>query len=307
MEPEHWPELTYSGWKKTLHTLHLWTQVIGKIRLKAMPWTNHSWHVSFYVSPCGLTTGSMPFSGGIFEIEFDFIKHQLRISTSDARLEVIRLFPKSVADFYKEVFEALDLLGVDMEIYPVPNELDHATPFPEDREHNSYDLKKVSDFWRILVSTYKVFLDFRARFIGKSSPVHFFWGGFDLALTRFSGREAPLHPGGIPNMPIPVMQEAYSHEVSSAGFWPGNDAFPEPIFYSYCYPVLAEFRDQPVSPQEAYFHAELGEFVLPYERLRQAEDPDQMLLDFLQTTYEAAAMAGHWDREALERDFSHLY
>jgi hypothetical protein len=248
----------------------------------------------------------MPYANGIFEIEFDFIKHQLKVTTSHARHEVIRLFPKSVAEFYTEVFTAMDRLGVDIKIHPIPNELDHAIPFPKDEEHKSYDLQKVSDFWRILTSTYKVFLDFRSRFIGKSSPVHFFWGGFDLALTRFSGREAPLHPGGVPNMPVPVMQEAYSHEVSSAGFWPGNDAFPEPIFYSYCYPVLAEFSQQKVAPEQAYYHKELGEFVLPYDVIRRSLTPEQTLLDFLQTTYEAAALAGRWDRDALERDFSHF-
>ncbi len=303
---ELWPELTYPSWKNTLQTLQLWTQIIGKIRLQSMPWTNHSWHVSLYVSPSGLTTGSMPFAHGLFEIEFDFIRHQLRITTSEAQREVIQLIPKSVATFYKEVMEALSMLNLAVDIHGAPNEIDPSIPFEQDEEHKSYDLQKVHDFWRILMQTHLVFLEFRSRFIGKSSPVHFFWGGFDLALTRFSGREAPLHPGGVPNMPLAVMQEAYSHEVSSAGFWPGNDAFPEPIYYSYCYPVLAEFKDQSVLPEEAVFSEALGEFVLPYDAVRTAENPRATLLQFLQTSYEAAANAGHWDRATLEADFSKL-
>lgn len=299
-----WPILQYDSWKDTLATVHRWTQVVGKIRLRSMPWLNHSWHVTLFVSPTGLTTGSMPYAGGLFQIDFDFVHHRLRISTSAGRQEALELRPMAVADFYNMVFDKLKQLEVDVEIFPVPSELENAVPFAEDYEHRSYDARQVENCWRAMVRIHIVFTRFRARFTGKVSPVHFFWGAFDLAVTRFSGRDAPLHTGSAPNMPDRVMQEAYSKEVSSCGFWPGSDAFPKAAFYSYAYPSPEGFASQPVSPAGAYFDNDLGEFILPYDVVQQSADPEKTLLDFLQTTYEAAANAAKWDRPALECDLS---
>ncbi len=300
----NWPALDFADWSQTLTTLHLWTQIVGKIRLRQMPWTNHSWHVPLYVAPQGFTTSSLPYERGVFQIDFNFLTHQVRISTSIGEEATMKLYARSVASFYKELMDHLALLAIDVSIHHTPNEVEQAIPFPEDEIHQSYDPIMVGRFWQAMVSIHNVFTRFRAGFVGKCSPVHFFWGSFDLAVTRFSGRPAPLHPGGAPNMSDRVMQEAYSHEVSSAGFWPGSEQFPQAAFYSYCYPTPATFGEQVVKPAEAFFSPDMGEFFLPYDAVRRAADPAQMLLDFLQSTYEAAAQAGQWDRTALECDFS---
>lgn len=302
---ERWPELPYAAWKDTRDTLHLWTQVIGKIRLAQTPWLNHSWHVTLYVTARGLTTGPMPMSisgaGGVFQIGFDFIDHVLQIRTSDGRLREFSLQPMTVAQFYAGVIVSLKDLGIDVRIHPMPCEIPDAIPFGSDEAHKSYDPESVNRFWRVLLATDMVLAKFRSGFIGKASPVHFFWGSFDLAVTRFSGRTAPKHPGGVPNLPDSVAQEAYSHEVSSAGFWPGGGGPIEyPAFYSYAYPAPEGFADAKVAPAEAFFSKELGEFILPYDAVRTAADPDTALLAFLQSTYEAAANLAKWDRKALE-------
>lgn len=302
---ERWPELPYAAWKDTRDTLHLWTQVIGKIRLAQTPWLNHSWHVTLYVTTRGLTTGPMPMSisgaGGVFQIGFDFIDHVLQIRTSDGRLREFSLQPMTVAQFYAGVIVSLKDLGIDVRIHPMPCEIAGAVPLGSDETHKSYDPECVNRFWRVLLAANMVLAKFRSGFIGKASPVHFFWGSFDLAVTRFSGRTAPKHPGGVPNLSDRVVQEAYSHEVSSAGFWPGGGGPIEyPAFYSYAYPAPEGFADAKVAPAEAFFSKELGEFILPYEAVRTAADPDAALLAFLQSTYEAAANLAKWDRKALE-------
>jgi hypothetical protein len=301
-----WPELAFESWKDTLATLHLWTQIVGKIRLKQMPWFNHSWHVTLYVSANGLTTGSIPYPGGVFQIDFDFIHHLLHIITSAGGIEEVKLYPRSVADFYRELFEKLRRADINAYIHAEPNEIDPAIPFEKDETHRSYDGARVHDYYEALVNAHNVFTKFRASFTGKCSPVHFFWGGFDLAVTRFSGRAAPLYSGEVPNIPIRVMQEAYSHEVSSCGFWPGNEQFPHPAFYSYCYPSPAAFAKQPVKPNEAFFSGELGEFILLYEVVQRSANPDDTLMQFLQSTYEAASTTAGWDKKTLECDFSAL-
>jgi Family of unknown function (DUF5996) len=301
-----WPELHYEKLKDTIATVQLWSQIIGKIRLVKTPWLNHSWHVTFYVSPRGLTTGSIPFEGGVFRIDFDWLDHQVIIQSSAGREQRIDLYPRTVAGFFKELFEKLSLMGIQAAIYAKPNELETAIPFEEDTVHVSYDMEQIYLFWQALVSVDKVFTRFRARFNGKCSPVHFFWGGFDLAVTRFSGRKAPVHPGGAPNMPLEVMQEAYSHEVSSCGFWAGDQRYPRPAFYAYCYPTPEMFKDQPVSPESVFFSPSLGEYLLDYEHVRNATDPEAFLMEFLQTTYAAAANTGNWDRYSLECDLSYL-
>ena len=302
---ERWPELPYAAWKDTRDTLHLWTQVIGKIRLALTPWLNHSWHVALYVTARGLTTGPMPMSasgaGSAFQIGFDFIDHVLQIRTSDGRLREFSLVPMSVAQFYAGVIVSLKDLGIEVRINPMPNEIPGAVPFTDDTVHKSYDAEYANRFWRVLLAADMVLAKFRSGFIGKSSPVHFFWGSFDLAVTRFSGRAAPKHPGGVPNLPDDVAQEAYSHEVSSAGFWPGGGGPIEyPAFYSYAYPAPEGFAEAKVTPAEAFFSKELGEFVLPYDAVRGASDPDAALMEFLQSTYDAAANLAKWDRKALE-------
>ena len=299
-----WPELAFENWKDTIATLQLWTQIVGKIRLKQMPWLNHSWHVTLYVSANGLTTGSIPHPGGAFQIDFDFIHHLLHITTSAGGMEEVRLYPRSVADFYKELFEKLERVDIHARICAEPNEVDPAIPFAKDETHRFYDGASVRDFHTALVKTYNVFIKFRARFTGKCSPVHFFWGSFDLALTRFSGRAAPLYSGEVQHIPIRVMQEAYSHEVSSCGFWPGNEQFPHAAFYSYCYPSPAEFGKQPVKPNEAFFNEDTGEFILLYQVVQQSGNPEDTLMQFLQSTYEAASTLARWDRKALECDLS---
>jgi hypothetical protein len=295
-----WPELPYAAWQDSYATLHLWTQIAGKIRMAQTPWINHSWHVVLYVSARGLTTSPIPYEHRSFELEFDFLKHVLRISTDDGAVKEIGLFPRTVADFYAEVMGALSELGIEIGIDEVPNEIPDAIPFSEDRTHASYDPDYAERHWRILLQVHRVLTKFRSGFIGKCSPVQFFWGSFDLAVTRFSGRRAPLHPGGVPNLPDDVTQEAYSHEVSSAGFWPGSEALPYPAFYSYAYPEPSGFAAVAVRPEQAFHSQELREFILPYDAVRTAADPDHELLEFLTSTYDAAATNGNWDRAALE-------
>ena len=296
-----WPPLPYEEWKDTRTTLHLWTQIVGKIRLVQTLWTNHSWHVTLYVTSRGLTTSPIPYGSRTFEMVFDFIDQELRILTGEGAVESLQLVPRTVADFYHEVFGRLRALGLDISIRTLPNEMAEAIPFDQDREHDSYSAEQATQFWRALVHADRVLKDFRSRFIGKVSPVHFFWGGFDLAVTRFSGRRAPPHPCGIPNLPDWVTREAYSHEVSSCGFWPGGEDVPQPMFYSYAYPEPESFKTAPVRPAAAHYNAALGEFLLPYDEVRRAPSPDAALLEFLQSSYEAAAERGAWDRLALER------
>jgi len=290
-----WPELAFENLKDTLATVQLWAQIVGKIRLIKTPWINHSWHVTLYVSPRGLTTGSIPYEGGNFQIDFDFVDHELIIIASNGKSEKVSLYPRTVAGFYAELFEKLNTIGIEAKIYAKPNELDPAIPFAEDEVHKSYDATQMNLYWQALVNINSVFVKFRSEFIGKCSPVHLFWGAFDLAVTRFSGREAPLHPGGAPNMPDRVMQEAYSHEVSSAGFWGGSEQFPHPAFYAYCYPTPADFGEQVVAPSEAFYSNEMGEFFLLYEVVQRSENPEAKLLQFLRSTYIAAAKTGNWD------------
>jgi hypothetical protein len=300
--PAAWPALPYDAWKDACETLHLWTQIVGKIRMVQTPWVNHSWHVTLYVTPCGLTTSAIPHGKRSFQMEFDLHDHMLVILVNDGSRRSIKLEPISVAAFYRKLMAALDELRLPVHITTIPNEIADAIPFDEDETHASYDPEYAQRFGQALASCARVFGTFRARFAGKCSPVHFFWGGFDLALTRFSGRTAPQHPGGVPNMPDWVAREAYSHEVSSAGFWPGG-GIGEAAFYSYTYPEPEGFRDYAVKPAAAYYHDELREFVLPYEAVRTADDPDGALIDFLQTTYEAGANLGGWDR-GLEFDLA---
>ena len=301
VKTEAWPSLPLEEWKDTYATLHMWTQIVGKIRFAQTPWINHSWHVTLYVTSRGLTTSPIPYGEKTFELGFDFIDHRLVIETSGGDVRFIELRPRSVADFYSEVMSTLRDLGLDIRIHTLPNEVADPVPFEKDEQHSSYDPDYANRFWRILVQTDRVFKEFRARFIGKCSPVHFFWGSFDMAVTRFSGRTAPPHPGGVPHLPDVVAREAYSHEVSSCGFWPGGPV-PYPVFYSYAYPAPEGFKDAPVKPSGAFYSTDLGEFLLPYDEVRKAKRPGEVLLDFLQSTYEAAANLAKWDRHALERD-----
>jgi hypothetical protein len=295
-----WPELPTPAWRETCETLHLWTQIVGKIRLARTPWLNHSWQVTLYVTARGLTTSPIPDGIRTFQIDFDFIDHALRISTSDGATRQMALAGQSVASFYAAIMAALGDLGIHIAIDEMPNELPDPICFSQDHQHASYDRAAVRRFFQILVSVDRVFKQFRTGFLGKASPVHFFWGSFDIAVTRFSGRRAPRHPGGVPHLPDEVASEAYSHEESSAGFWPGSGAIDYPAFYSYAYPEPAGFRTTQVRPEAAFFSEALGEFILPYEAVRTAMQPDQVLLEFLQSTYEAAANAAKWDRDALE-------
>lgn len=296
-----WPDLPFNEWKDTCATLHRWSQIVGKIRLSQSPWLNHSWHATYYVTARGITTSPIPFDERVAEFEFDFIDHLLQIRTSDAMTRTMQLRPRSVADFHRALFAHLGDLGLPVQIHPAPNELPDATPFAQDEAHASYDPEYAQRYWRLLVQADRVMKQFRARFIGKCSPVHLFWGSFDLAVTRFSGAAAPAHPGGVPNCPDRVTREAYSHEVSSCGFWPGNDALPMPLFYAYAYPEPPGFKGAAVRPAGAYYEASFGEFVLPYDAVRRAAAPDAVLLEFLQSTYEAAADLGRWNRQALEQ------
>ncbi|MGC2201629.1 MAG: DUF5996 family protein [Stellaceae bacterium] len=297
-----WPDLPYASWRDTIATLQLWTQIVGKVRLTLTPWLNHGWQVPLYVTARGLGTSPIPAGGEILEIEFDFISHRLVVCTSRGEQRELQLEPRTVANFYCRVIDLLSEIGVAVAIHEMPNEVPNPVRFSQDRAHAAYDPAAAHRFWRALVQADRVFKLFRTGFLGKASPVHFFWGSFDLAVTRFSGRSAPRHPGGVPGLPDAVTREAYSHEVSSAGFWPGNEAFPQAAFYSYAYPKPAGFRDRPVT-RGARFDGMLGEFVLPYDTVRNAADPDALLLDFLSTTYVAAAETGGWDRAALECPF----
>jgi hypothetical protein len=295
-----WPELAFENWKETCATLHMWTQIVGKIRLECSATLNHWWQVPLYVTSRGLTTSPMAYGEGTFEIIFDFCAHRLILLTSDAATDSFALQPMSVADFYREIMARLRGLGIDVTIWTTPVEIPDPIAFDADTVHAAYDREMAHRFWRILVRTHQVLTEFRGRFLGKASPVHFFWGSFDLAVTRFSGRIAPPHPGA-PNIALSVMREAYSHEVSSCGIWPGNGGLGQAAFYAYAYPQPEGFAEAQVSPRSAHFDANMGEFILPYNVARQAIHPKAMILDFLQTTYEAAANAAHWDRANLER------
>ena len=278
----------------------MWTQVVGKIRLKLTPLVNHWWNVPLYVTARGLTTSAMPYNDRILQINFDFIDHLLVIETTDGSTKTIDLRPCSVAEFYLETMAALESLKMPVTIWTTPVEVPDRTPFEEDQKHATYDPEYVQRCWRILVQTNRVLTKFRSRFIGKVSPVHFFWGAFDMAVTRFSGRPAPLHPG-VPNCGLFVMQEAYSHEVSSCGFWPGGGIVDEPAFYAYAYPEPEGFKDYRIQPPEAFYNKGISEFLLPYDVVRTSNSHDDVLLNFLQSTYEAAATCANWDRRVLER------
>lgn len=303
--PPTWPPLAPQEHAATYAALHLWSQVVGKIRLAQMPQANHWWNVPLYVTCRGLSTSPMPYAAPdgprVFHIDFDFLRHELRLGTSTGLRRAFPLEPLSVADFYRQTMEALRALGVEVAIWPRPVEIEDPVPFEDDTERRAYDPAEARRCWRALVQADRVFKRFSTRFQGKASPVHFFWGAFDLAVTRFSGRAAPPHPGGIPNVGDFVMREAYSHEVSSAGFWPGGVGATEALFYSYAYPAPDGFAERSVEPEAAYYHDDLQEFVLPYDAVRTAADPDAALLAFLQSTYEAAADGAGWDRAALER------
>jgi len=296
---EAWPPLPYLEWADTCRTLQLWCQIVGKVRLAQTPWLNHSWQTPLYVTPRGLTTGPVFHGHRAIDLEFDFIDERLRLRSDGLTAELpLRAMP--VSEFYAKVMTILESLGTPVAIYAIPNELPEAIPFAEDRAPRAYDPVQARRFWRVLLQADRVLKTFRTGFIGKASPVHFFWGSFDLAVTRFSGRRAPLHPGGVPNLPDAVVREAYSHEVSSAGFWPGGPGFEQAVFYSYAYPEPPGFRGSVVTPVAARFDTGLGEFVLPYEAVRAAPDPDAALLAFLTSTYAAAADSGAWDRGNLE-------
>jgi len=299
---DQWPSLALEAWSDTSATLHLWTQIVGKIRVAQCPWVNHSWHVTLHVTAKGLTTLPIPYRDRTFQIDFDFIHHLLTVQSSDGRIGHFKLEPQSVATFYSRLMDQMAKLDLHVQIHRKPNEVADAIPFDRDESHAAYDREYANRYWRVLVQADRVLTEFRARFAGKCSPVHYFWGAPDLAVTRFSGRRAPEHPGGIPNLPDTVTREAYSHEVSSCGFWAGGGPVPYAAFYSYAYPEPAGFSAAPVKPDAAFYSADLREFILPYDRVRQAADPDTTLLEFLQTTYEAAANLAKWDRAALERE-----
>ncbi len=295
-----WPAIPYDSWSGTLATVHMWTQIVGKVRLMHAPVVNHWWDSVLYVTARGLTTSAIPHPAATFDMEFDFVEHSLGIRVAGGGEAQIDLKPGSVADFYAGVMATLERLGVPVTIRPTPNEVPEAIPFDRQTEPGEYDGEAARRFWQALLRMHRVFEEFRARFLGKSSPAHFFWGAPDLAVTRFSGRPAPEHPGGFPNLPDWVTREAYSHEVSSAGFWPGSPDM-DAAFYSYAYPTPEGFADAPVRPDAAFWSAEMGEFFLPYEAVRTASDPEATLMAFLQSTYEAAADLAGWDRPALER------
>ena len=300
---EDWPELPLAAWKDTCDTLQLWTQIVGKTRLSLMPWLNHSWHVTLEVSARGLATPLFHAGGYGIQIEFDFVDHRLNFRSTNGETRWMALEPMTVADFHGMFLQHIDALGIDTTLSDVPNELEDAIPFADDTAHAAYDPEFTERFWHILVSSHEVFTYFRSSYLGKVSPVHFFWGSFDLAVTRFSGRRAPLHPGGVPHLPDAVVREAYSHEVSSAGFWPGGGAIDYPAFYSYAYPAPEGFSKVRVRPRDAFFSADLGEFILPYDAVWTAEEPRQCVLEFLESTYAAAADLGYWNREGLECAF----
>jgi uncharacterized protein DUF5996 len=299
-----WPPLPLGEWSATLDTLHRWVQIVGKTRLALAAPLNHWWHVTLYTTGWGITTSTMYSGLRPVEVELDFLHHELRIHCGDGLAGSLPLQAQTVAQFFREYTRLLASLGVEVKIRPVPSEMGDELPFPDDQQHRSYDPDHARRCWELLSQATRVFQRFRGRFLGKCSPVHFFWGGFDLACTRFSGRRAPVHPGGIPHLPDWVVREAYSHECISAGWWPGNPGGPvaEPAFYAYAYPEPAGFSEARVLPGPAYYNTELRDFILPYEAVRSAPRPDEMLLEFLQITYEAGADLGGWDRANLERE-----
>lgn len=301
MKQETWPELSFEKGNDTYQTIHLWTQIAGKIRLAKMPWINHSWHVTLYVTPFGLSTGNIPDLNKHFQINFDFLNHQLQIITSDKEERVFPLSVMSVAGCYRNILGALADLDIGIKINPIPCEIENAVAFHEDEAHSTYVPEVAESLHKALLNVQRVFTNFRAKFSGKCSPVHFFWGSFDLAVSRYSGQKAPLHPGGFPNLADWVAQEAYSHEVCSCGFWPGSEAMPSAAFYCYIYPAPPGFSSASVKPEAAYWHKEMGEFILEYKDIQQAEDPSGVLMQFLDSTYEAAAELANWDREKLEK------
>ena len=301
--PLVWPPLPLAGWRDTFDTLHRWVQIVGKIRLSQTPWTNHGWNTTLYVSARGLTTSAIAWEDRTFEIELDFVAHRLVVRCSDGAERALALAPKSVAEFHAELFARLAELGIRPRIHGRPNELPDDTPFSEDREHRSYDAEAVHRWFLALSSANAIFQEFRSRFVGKSSPVHFFWGAFDLAVTRFSGRVAPPHPGGAPHLPDRIMREAYSHEVSSCGWWPGGGFTDDPAFYAYAYPEPPGYRKEPAAPAAAFFDENAGEWFLPYDAVRGAADPRADLLAFCESTYAAAARCAGWDRAAFEPTF----
>lgn len=296
-----WPRLDLHEWIATRDTLHLWLQIVGKVRLAQTPWINHSWHATLYVTPRGLTTAAIPHGDRLFQLDFDFVAHRLAVTVSDGRTGGFALEPQSVAAFHRQVIDELHRLDLAVRIHPRPNELSEAVPFASDEAHAAYDPDAVHRFWQALVQTHRVLLEFRSRYLGKCSPVHLFWGAMDLAVTRFSGRTAPVHPGGVPNLPDRITREAYSHEVSSCGFWTGGAPVDYAAFYAYAYPEPPGFSETQIHGGDAFYSREFGEFILPYASVREAGDPDGTLLAFLQSTYDAAARLGHWDRRALER------
>ena len=297
-----WPALPVAEWLSTRDTLHMWMQIVGKTRLALAPMQNHWWQVVLYLTPRGLTTSAIPSGARTVAVDFDFVDHQLSIRDDAGATRNLPLVARSVADFYAAYVAELDALGLHVPIRPVPVEVETAIPFAEDRQHAAYDPDAAHRWWRAMAQVARVLEQFRSGFLGKASPVHFFWGSLDLATTRFSGRRAPRHPGGAPNCPDYVMVEAYSHECSSCGFWAGSGAMSEAAFYAYAYPEPAGYPQRQVHPAEAYYDGTMREFILPYERMRAAADPDETLLAFLQSTYEAAADLGNWDRVALERE-----
>ena len=299
-----WPALPLAEWQDTYATLHMWTQIVGKTRLALAPMENHWWQVALYITPRGLTTSPMPHGDRTFAVDFDFIEHALWVRAQDGVTRRLALAPRSVADFYGEYMAVLRSIGLDVKLRPVPVEVQTAIPFADDSEHAAYDRDAAHRWWQILLQTHHVLKRFRGRFLGKASPVHFFWGSFDLAVTRFSGRRAPRHGGGAPNCPDYVMIEAYSHECSSCGFWPGAGPVGEPAFYAYAYPEPPGYAEYAVRPHGAYYHSEMREFVLPYEVVRNSVRPDEALLEFAQSTYEAAAKCGNWDGAALDRSWA---
>lgn len=296
-----WPELPHEAWGDTIATLHRWFQIVGKVRVQLCPWVNHSWSTPLYVSTRGLSTGPMPFGALDLQIDFDFIDHALLIAASDGHSRRIELSPRSVADFHADLFRNLQHFGCNITIHSAPNEVPNPIPFAEDEVHATYEPAHAAALWQALRHTARVMGEFRARFLGKVSPIHFFWGGPDLAVTRFSGRPAPEHKGGIPHLPDVITREAYSHEVSSCGFWPGNKDAPHPVFYAYAYPTPEGFSEAAVEPDAAFWHKDLGEFVLPYAAVRESAAPDEALHRFFQSTYEATADLAGWDREMLEQ------
>lgn len=296
-----WPALSYEKGKDTYATLHMWTQIVGKIKLAVVPWINHSWHITLHVTPTGLSTRDMVYEDTHFQIDFDFVNHKLNLVMSDGKDRGFGLHHMSVADFYQKIFALLSDSGIDLQINSTPVEIEDPIPFEDDTVHATYEKDQAQALHMALLKTQGVFTRMRCDFTGKCSPVHFFWGSFDLAVSRFSGRAAPTHPGGIPNLPDWVAEEAYSHEVASFGFWPGSEALPEPAFYAYLYPEPKGYKTADVKPEAAYFHKTLGEFILPYDIVRKSEDPGATLSEFLDSTYEAGATLAKWDRAALEK------